>query len=253
MAKRFDSMYDLPGSLEDQLEEVSRFVQELTLVKPTSKAPPIPQRNPARSPTTEVSDPLSTALIPLSPPAMLPQPADTKETPSYTNQRRKPAAPSSSTPTSEEASPSPTIEPATTPPTTTKKHVSEFSFGGSSTRDSASSYASSTSSARSRGSSNSRYALMSVAESLPLSWTPDVSEAMRPNTSSSTLLPPPAMRPVSAHSAPDISRVNSNLTLSPTAARQDSIAELHRSSTTASQKAAFEKEAFRNSAILCDV
>jgi hypothetical protein len=36
-------------------------------------------------------------------------------------------------------------------------------------------------------------------------------------------------------------------------ARQDSITKLHRSSTTASQKAVFEKDAFRNSAVLCDV
>ncbi|KAL1608817.1 hypothetical protein SLS59_002008 [Nothophoma quercina] len=58
MAERFDSMYDLPGTLEDQLDEVSRFVRDLTIANPVTQAPPIPQRNPARSPIAEITDPL---------------------------------------------------------------------------------------------------------------------------------------------------------------------------------------------------
>lgn len=247
MAKRFDSMYDLPGSLEDQLEQVSRFVQGLALVDLTSKAPPIPQRNPARSPATEISDPLSTTSLPFSPPALSSRQATTKVQPLHTKQ------PSTSPPTNDDASPTLTSEPPARVPTTPRKHVSDFSFGGASARDSTSSYASSTSSARSRRSSNSRHALISVTESVPLSWATGRTDNVRPNTSSLTLLPPPAMRPSSAQSAPDICRVKSNSTLSPPPSQQDCIADLHRSSTTASQKAAFEKEAFRNSAILCDV
>jgi hypothetical protein len=250
MAERFDSMYDLPGSLEDQLEEVSRFVQELALVNPTTQAPPIPQRNPARSPIAELPDPLSAAPLSLPPSALSPRRTGQQITPSRSKQRSASAVPLS--PTSAIANASPALAPPS-PPTPPRKRVSEFSFGGSSVRDSTSSYASSTSSAPSRGSLNSRHTLISVGESLPLLRTLELSETMQPNTSSSTLLPPPAMHPSSTQSPPDLSRVRSASTLSPFPARQDSITKLHRSSTTASQKAAFEKDAFRNSAVLCDV
>lgn len=250
MAERFDSMYNLPGSLEDQLEEVSRFVQELALVNPLAQAPPIPRRNPARSPTAEILDPLSTTSVPLSPPAVSPRRASLKAARPQAKQRSASAASLKSGPTSNGYSPTLAGPSQPTPP---RKCVSGFSFGGSSTRDSTSSYASSTSSIASRGSLNTRNTLISLTESLPLPRTPELSEAMQPNTSSVTLLPPPVMRPSSAQSTPDISRVKSNSTLSPFPARQDSITKLHRSSTTASQKAAFEKDAFRNSAVLCDV
>ncbi|KAF1933604.1 uncharacterized protein M421DRAFT_88780 [Didymella exigua CBS 183.55] len=51
----------------------------------------------------------------------------------------------------------------------------------------------------------------------------------------------------------ETSRVRSTSRLSPFPARQRSITKLHRSGTTASQEAAFEKDAFRNAAVLCDV
>jgi hypothetical protein len=250
MAERFDSMYDLPGSLEDQLEEVSRFVQELALVNPTTQAPPIPQRNPARSPIAELPDPLNAASLLLPPPALSHRRAGQQMTSPNSQQLPAPAVPSSPTFTVADTSP---VLACPSPPTPPRKRVSEFSFGGSSVRDSTSSYASSTSSAPSRGSLSNRHTLVPVGESLPLPRTPELSETMQSNTSSSTLLPPPAKRPSSAQSTPDISRVRSASTLSPFPARQDSITKLHRSSTTASQKAAFEKDAFRNSAVLCDV
>ncbi|KAJ4991702.1 hypothetical protein SVAN01_02817 [Stagonosporopsis vannaccii] len=253
MAKRFDSMYDLPGSLEDQLEEVSRFVQELTLVDPVSKATPTPQRNLARSPATEISDQLSTTSIPVSPPESSQRRMNTQVKSPHVKSPSVSALSSASAPTDKDASPTFPSDPTVRTPTAPRKHVSELSYGGTSIRDSTSSCASSTSSARSRASSNSRHALISVSKSIPLPWTPELAESIRPCSSSFTLLPPPAMRPSSAQSAPDISGGKSNSTLSPFPAPQDSIAELHRSSTTASQKAAFEKEAFRNSAILCDV
>lgn len=46
---------------------------------------------------------------------------------------------------------------------------------------------------------------------------------------------------------------SSHTRLSPYPSTQPEIVKLHRSSTTASQKAVFEKEAFRNSAVLCDM
>lgn len=253
MAKRFDSMYDLPGTLEDQLDQVSRFVQQLALVHPTTQAPPIPQRNPARSPTAEVPDPFSTMPVSLSPPALSPRRAGMKAASLHSRQRSLSAASLTSRPTSNDISAVPTSRQVATPPTPPRKRVSEFSFGGSSARDSTSSYASSTSSRPSRDSLNSNYTRISVTRSPPLPRTPELSETMRSNASSMTLLPPPAMRPPSAQSAPDVGRVRSNTTLSPFPAQQDSITKLHRSSTTTSQKAAFEKDAFRNSAVLCDV
>lgn len=250
MAERFDSMYDLPGSLEDQLEEVSRFVQELALVNPLAQAPPIPRRNPARSPTAEILDPLNTTSVPLSPPALSPRRANLTAALPQAKQRSASAASLKSAPTSNGHS---ATLAGPSPPTPPRKRMSELSFGGSSACDSTSSYASSTLSIASRRSLNTRNTLIPVTESMPLPRTPELSKGMQPNTSSVTLLPPPVMRPSSAQSTPDISRVKSNSALSPFPARQDSISELHRSSTTASQKAAFEKDAFRNSAVLCDV
>lgn len=243
MAERFDSMYDLPGSLEDQLEQVSRFVQELGLVNPPTQAPPIPQRNPARSPVAELTDPFGSHPLSLPLPALSPR--RTSQQMTLASSRRFASADTPS-PTSTNVDTSPVLA-CPSPPTPPRKRVSEFSFGGSSVRDSTSSYASSISSAPSRASSNTRHTLISVGESVPLPRTFELSETVRPSTSSSTLLPPPAQP------APDLSRTRSASTLSPFPARQDSITKLHRSSTTASQKAAFEKDAFRNSAVLCDV
>ncbi|KAF2994586.1 hypothetical protein E8E13_001656 [Curvularia kusanoi] len=250
MAERFDSMYDLPGSLEDQLDEVTRFVQELALASPVN-APPIPQRNPARSPTTELPDPFSTAPIPLSPPPLSPRRPSANASTSFSRQRAVSATSVTSGSLGSDASPQLTgnAEWATTPPC---KRVSDFSFGGSSVRDSTGSYASSASSAPSRGSLNSRHAFASVTESIRLPLTPELSETVPSRISSLTPLPPPAIRPTSAQST-DVSRSKSTVTLSPFPAQQESITMLHRSSTTASQKAAFEKDAFRNSAVLCDV
>ena len=243
MAERFDSMYDLPGSLEDQLEQVSRFVQELALANSPTQAPPIPQRNPARSPRAELPDPLSAAPLSLPPPALSPR--RTSQTTLPSSKRRSAAAVTS--PSIPAIMDTPPVLALPSPPTPPRKRVSEFSFGGSSVRDSTSSYASSISSAPSRTSPNTRHTLISVGESVPLPRTPQLSETVRPNTSSSTLLPS------AAQPAPDLGRVRSASTLSPFPARRDSISKLHRSSTTASQKAAFEKDAFRNSAVLCDV
>jgi hypothetical protein len=61
------------------------------------------------------------------------------------------------------------------------------------------------------------------------------------------------MLPPSSRSEMESNRGKPKSTLSPFPTRQDSITKLHRSSTTASQKSAFEKDAFRNSAVLCDV
>lgn len=253
MAERFDSMYSLPGTLEEQLDEVSRFVQELAIANPASQAPPIPQRNPARSPTAEVSDPLSTTTVPLSPTVRSSRRMNSEVFSTQSRQRSVSRDSSTFRPASSDSSPTQSSE--TNPRTiaSPRKRVSEFSFGGSSVRDSTSSYASSTSSMPSRDSLNSRHTFMSMSKSLPLPGTPELSEPKPPKTGSLSLLPPAAIRPSSTHSTQTIDRTRSQSTLSPFPARQDSITKLHRSSTTSSQKATFEKEAFRNSAVLCDV
>ncbi|XPS99103.1 hypothetical protein M3J09_008285 [Ascochyta lentis] len=244
MAKQFDSM-----CLDDELDEISRFVQELAIANNTTRAPPVPLRNPARSPVAEIPTPLNSTLVPLSPPALLPRRVNVT---SSQRQRSVSTESVTSQPINKDVS-SVSGYTVTTPPTPPRKRVSEFSFGGSSARDSTSSYASSISSGPSRNSLNSRHALVAVSESPPLPKTPELGEPMQAKTNSSSLLPPPALRPSSTHSAQTADRKQSSSTLSPFPARKDSITKLHRSSTTASQKSTFEKEAFRNSAVLCDV
>lgn len=253
MAERFDSMYSLPGTLEEQLDEVSRFVQELTIANLSTQAPPIPQRNPARSPTAEVPDPLSMTSPPLSSSAPSPRRMSSRVVSTPHRQRSVSTDSSTSILASTHASPVLSGETVTASVTSSRKRVSEFSFGGSSVRDSTSSYASSASSVPSRDSLNSRHTLYSISKSPPLPRTPELSEPKQPQPGPLSLLPPPAVRPSSFHSTQTVDRVRSQSTLSPFPAPQDSITKLHRSSTTSSQKATFEKEAFRNSAVLCDV
>ena len=252
MAERFESMYDLPGSLEDQLDEVSRFVRELTLAS-SVQALPIPQRNPARSPTAEMPDPLSATSTPLSPPPLSPRRPSANASTSFSRQRAVSGTSVTSGPPSTNASPLLTGDADCWATLSPHKRVSEFSFGGSSVRDSSGSYASSTSSVPSRASLTNPHALTSATESIGLPFTPELREIPPSTASSLTLLPLPTMRPPSSRSEMEPNRGKSKSTLSPFPTRQDSITKLHRSSTAASQKAAFEKDAFRNSAVLCDV
>ena len=232
MAEHFESMYDLPGSLEDQLDEVSRFVRELTLARPM-QAPPIPQRNSARPPTAEMPDLLSATSIPLFPLPLSPlRPSANVST--YLSRQRTVSATSA----------------------TSDSNVSPVLTGDadcSSVRDSSSSSTSSTSSVPSRASLTIPRVLTSATESFGLSFTPELREIAPSGASYMTLLPPSAIRPPSSRSEMGLNRGSSKSALSPFPARQDSITMLHRSSTTASQKARFEKDAFRNSAVLCDV
>lgn len=249
MAERFDSMYDLPGTLEDQLDEVSRFVQELTVTNPITSAPPIPQRNPARSPIAEVPDPLST---PLSSLLLSPGQTSLKLTSPHPSQRSAPIRVLTSGPTNNNMSSISASSHVTMPVTPPRKRVSEFSFGGSSARDSTGSYASSVSSGLSLDSFGSN-APIPATKSLPLPRTLELNGPVQTKGDSLTFLSLPAMRPPSTYSTQTIERIRSNTELILFPTRSDSIKKLHRSSTTASQKATFEKEAFRNSAVLCDV
>jgi hypothetical protein len=271
MAERIDSMYHSIGSLDEQLDEVHRIVQRLTITPPSTQVPPVPARNPARSPTAEMLNPLSPKLAPSSPPTSPPRNQNTKF--------HLPRAPVR--PQSPELSPSAGFSANSPPPSSptetmstsrasspTQKRVSELSFGGSSLRYSSSSYASSDAGASSVGwqspspllhdSSLRRQQSTSTKKTSPLPGTPEVREpGDRADKKHLSLLPPPAiglatpyeLERTMSHSTSH----TSNAKLSPYPAAQSELMKLHRSSTTASQKAAFEKEAFRNSAILCDV
>ncbi|KAI4608243.1 hypothetical protein J4E80_009253 [Alternaria sp. BMP 0032] len=59
MAERIDNMHHSAGSIDQQLDEVHRMVEDLMIAPHTSHVPPVPAKNPARSPTTENADPLS--------------------------------------------------------------------------------------------------------------------------------------------------------------------------------------------------
>jgi hypothetical protein len=235
------------------------MVESLMIATPTPQSPPIPARHPARSPTTEHSAYLNSRTTRLSPPVTASQRFESRGTRSKSPQRSKSpnesGSPQSTIHVRTPSSPTDilTTSRASSP---TQKRVSEFSFGGSSLRYSSSSFASST--ASSGGWSNpgtpstlGRQPSISTKKTSPLPRTPEVREpSEQSNDDALPLLPPPAM---GYGSNSELHRVTSRSNLGLYPASQQDIVKLHRSSTTASQKALFEKEAFRNSAILCDV
>lgn len=143
---------------------------------------------------------------------------------------------------------------STSPPTTTRKRISEFSVGPGSRYSS--SYAGSDAGNSSGWPSpapnrNSYISHRSSKRDSRLPKTPEMREpGSRPDSTVLPPLPPPAIdydHDTGFEKAMSISK----LSLHPPV--QPEIVKLHRSSTTASQKSMFEKQAFRNAAILCDV
>jgi hypothetical protein len=253
-------MYEIHGNLDQQVEQVNRLVQNLMITMPTIPTPPIPAKNPARSPTMEASNPLNSSPRLTSPSPTSPQQQTSIMRPPRPERSGSPKQPTSPRPTINIRSPSTPTETITAsrPTSPTQKRVSEFSFGGSSLRYSSSSYASSTASSAGwsspgtpRDSFLGRQPSTSTKKTSPLSRTPEIREPhMSSGEDALSLLPPPAMGYATSL---DLERMTSRSTLSPYPSVQPDIVKLHRSSTTSSQKVAFEKEAFRNSAILCDV
>lgn len=261
MANRIESIYHTDLNLDEQLEEVHRMIDQLSVADVQTRSPPIPARNPARSPIIEAPNPLGTTPDdwPLPPnslrqqnPAIslseIPQSSTSPEPSSPIGHNfygHNPASPTRSRQVCQSISPK-------------QKRVSEHSFNGASLRYSSSSYASSTTSSGGwsdngtlRDSLISRQTSPSTKKTSPLPYTPELREpGDRRSDATLSLLPPPAL----GLSAPyELERPTSRSTLSPYPQVHSEITKLHRSSTTTSQKAAFEKEAFRNSAILCDV
>jgi len=233
----------------------------------TSHVPPVQAKNPARSPTTENADPLSQTYQALSSPESPPRSQNIKISLPRIPQRPKSHEQSSIVRFNDDApiptSPADIVSTSRTS-SPAQKRVSEFSFGGSSLRYSSSSYASSDAGTSSVGwqspssllpdSHLSRQYSTSTKNISPLPRTLEVGEPGRnADNRHHTLLPPPAMKLSSLHELERTPTQTSHAMLSPYPSSQPAIMKLHRSSTTTSQKAAFEKEAFRNSAILCDV
>jgi hypothetical protein len=260
MASRIGSVYQRHNDLDQELEDVHCMVQSPRVTNASAQSPPIPVRNPARSPTIEAANPLYPNSMSISTLATSPRPLDMRTSnpkpPQYSNAPFIPESPSRKPSANIRVSSSPTETMSTSrasSPTQTRN--SEFSISVSSFRYSNSSYASST--ASSGGWSSPETPLVGHQPSttgkrnLPLPVTP---EAREPDEGSGEhgvpFIPPPALG-YAVDSV--VERPKPRSTLSQYPAIQSDIVKLHRSSTTASQKATFEKEAFRNSAVLCDV
>lgn len=258
MADGINAIAEGDESLDHQLEEVNCMVQNLKIAIPTEPSPPIPMKSSARSPKIEQTDPLATRMKLEPPLATSPLRVQTKvpkpQSPQHPKSPDQPISPRRSS--SFRITASPADDAATFRATSpSQKRVSEFSFGGSSLRYSSSSYASSTASSgawSSPGTPLLNYQpTTATMKQSQLPGTPEVWEPTeRSGNEALSLLPPPALGHM-AHYEHD--RPASRSTLSPFPSIQSDLVKLHRSSTTASQKAAFEKEAFRNSAVLCDV
>jgi hypothetical protein len=267
MAERIDRMHHSVGSIDQQLDEVHRMVEDLMIAPESSHVPPVPAKNPARSPTTETTDPLGHPFHALSPPDPVHKVQDTRiSLPRIPHYLRSPKQSSSGRVENDAATLSSPVGTTSTSRASspTRKRVSGFSFGGSSLRYSSSSYASSDAGTSSLGwqspspflhdSQLSRQHSTSTKKTSPLPRTPEICEPGRKTDNRNlTLLPPPAMKLGSPYELERTATQSSHAKLSPYPSSRSGIVKLHRSSTTASQKAAFEKEAFRNSAILCDV
>lgn len=243
------------------LDNIHQILQSLRLNIPTTPIPPIPIRNPARSPASEAPNPLNLPQISDPPPNITPQGksgfSSFLDSPHSPESAKRAESPDFSEAISSHTSPNHTrlTSRASSP---TRKRISEFSFSNSSLRYSSSSYASSTVSSGGwsnpgtpRDSFINRNPLVSTKKPSTLPRTPELRE---PSWSSGSdrhpLLPPPAL----GHISPtQLERATSQSILSPYPSTQSDLLKLHRSSTTSSQRSAFEKEAFRNSAILCDV
>lgn len=267
MAKRIDSMYHMHGNLDEQLDEVHQLVRDLTIANTSTNTPPIPVRNPARSPLLEPS------ILPIPGPTPLLLPGSSIQC--QNTKISLPRVPQQLKITEQSSAPSPTItidshdsivelQHASRNPSPARKRVSEFTFTGSSIRYSSSSRASSDAGASSIGwppspgtlkeSSLSRHPSTSTKKTSPLSQAPEVREPYHDmDDDNLSLLPPPAMGSTTPYELDRVTSYTSSTKLSPYPSTRPEITKLHRSSTTASQKAAFEKEAFRNAAILCDM
>ena len=243
------------------------MVQGLAITSHDASAPPVPARNPARSPAGDLPDQQSQSPDPSylskSPSRHQDYNFSLPRIPQHLGSSEHSATADSNKYTPSPSSPTETV--SSSKVSVTGKRASEMSLGGSSLRYSSSSYASSDAGQSSAGWQSpqpvgnhhylNRQQSTSTKKTSPLPGTPEIREPEQSADSRHlSRLPPPAMgtaNPNELERPP--THTSSTARLSPYPASQPGIMKLHRSSTTASQRAAFEKEAFRNSAILCDV
>lgn len=266
IADRIDNIYNSSQGLDKQLNGVHRLIQDLTITNCDVQAPPVPARNPARSPIVEATDPLSTYHVVVSPEVSpLQRQNTTVPLPQSHRRSQSPQELPPPGPTVSIAYPtSPTQSSSTSrAPSPTRIRVSELSFGRSSIRYSSSSNASSDAGFSSTGwpspgpprdTFHSQHYAVSSKPSSTLPRTPEVPEPRHQSDDRDmSLLPPPALGLPTPHEMKRVTSHASSARFSSIPSSQPEIMKLHRSSTTASQKGTFEKEAFRNSAVLCDV
>ena len=213
------------------------MVQDLELKSRDSGTPPVPPRHPARLPSIGEATQQDTSFDPSdlgTSPVRSPNPRfSLPPTPRRSRTSEYSAVSSDNGPSS---------------PLRARDSISESSLRDPSVRYSNSSYASSNASKSSVGWQNAQPFIATShpsrrpsgsTKSTPAS--PEIrQQSQRHEHRRSSLLLPPAIGSEFGH---ELER-----TLS-----QAEIEKLYRSSTTASQRNTFEKEAFRNSAILCDV
>jgi hypothetical protein len=250
MAAPMEHVHDKSGRLSQQIEDIHRIIIDIA-----GHTPPPPQLSSSQSMD---SRPPSSLYLDLTR-KMSPKPE------SYSVQQYFPPRQSSNTyqppmssPTLTAVSSSPTetatiTSVASSPTIAPRKRISEFSYGGTTNRYS-SSYASSDA-----GTSNgwpspnpNRTSHLSRSSSKRESHTPrspGYQPDARPESTVLPGLPPPAIE----DDEDRIDRIAPIARLSLNPPTQPEYVKLHRSATTSSQEKMFEKEAFRNAAILCDV
>ncbi|KAF2868292.1 hypothetical protein BDV95DRAFT_630526 [Massariosphaeria phaeospora] len=239
--EKIDHLHDSVGSLGGRPDEVDRIAKHVVGQTPQMPTKPVQENRPPRSlnnPSYEGSH--TRDGLPSKQSPIMAQP----QSPPYS-----PNLPQFPTVDMPEVPSSPTAS-ATSSTLTTRKRISRLSFGGSSSQYSSSIASSDAGSSvwptpsTNRNSYDSRLPLKSEI-TLPL--TSDFREAsLGPQFAyPNALLPPPAMTmPIDSMSISRLS-LQSNT--------QSELVRLHRSSTTYNQRDSFDRQAFRNSAILCDV
>lgn len=251
MAEKAESLQQKTSALSQRLAEANRIVKEMT-----SQPSQLSSQSTATSPNPHLSPEIVATPGSFSAKDFLPSRknsavADASTSPMF--QSTDPTSPDMSA-TLAASSPHSRV-PSPTP--SERKRISEFSFG-TAPRHSFASYSSDEESTTTTG--THRYAYLARPHSQRsnqvslLSRETDDSEPrerFRPDSHVLThMLPPPAidLPPLNQDS---IEQHMAKLSFDLPAEHQ--IGKLHRSSTTASQKARFESAAFRNAAILCDV
>lgn len=250
MADQIDHIHHRTGSLSEQIDEVHRIVKDIAVRTPqTAATQDLEGKNP-NAPNLETTQEISAAQESFSATDFLPPRQNTRTPP------RVPSSPQfsqlSKSPTlGTTTAPSSAASTATSPTIIARKRISEFSFGGPGSRYSGSN-ASSSDESHNEAPQRAAYLSRQPSKRGPsLPRTPEYQgPRSRPDSGVLAPLPPPAMEMPPHHGiekAMSISKLSIHPPTSP------EIIKLHRSSTTSSQREQFERAAFRNSAILCDV